>query len=131
VQNYEQKKFLEWSNQFNTTDQYLKEPLKEKSQARKVIAAAILRRAIQTRGLPEEEKPKFNTGKTGMEDFLQIMQENSDKIYSLDQKLDQIAQAKTIQAPTGLAMEQEMVADAQKTIGNRLIAYNYNKELRR
>ena len=131
VEKLRAKKFLEWSNQFNTTDPYLQEPLKEKSQARKVIAAAILRRAIQNRGLPEEEKPKFDTGKTGMEDFLQIMQENSDKIYSLDQKLDQIAQAKTIQAPTGLAMEQEMIADAQKTIGNRLIAYNYNKELRR
>ena len=66
-----------------------------------------------------------------MEDFLQIMQENSDKIYSLDQKLEQIVQAKTVQnAPIGLTMEQEMVADAQKTIGNRLIAYNYNKELR-
>jgi cell division septum initiation protein DivIVA len=60
-----------------------------------------------------------------MEDFLQIMQENSDKIYSLDQKLEQITQqANTVQnAPIGLTMEQEMVADAQKTIGNRFFIF--------
>jgi len=86
VQKLRAKKFLEWSNQFNTTDQYRQEPLKEKSQARKVIAAAILRRAIQNRGLPKVEEPKFDTEKTVMDDCLQKLQENSDKIYSLDKK---------------------------------------------
>ena len=59
------------------------------------------------------------------------MQENSDKLYVLDKKIDEIAQAKTTQnTPIGLTPDQIMVADAQKTIGNRLMAYNYNKELK-